>query len=100
MKVALYLKTFRKNNHLTQKEMAAKIEITREYYSRLENGVDSPSLNLLEKICSSTGYCMEKIINDDMNPDTIFNEMCEKCIMLEQKDRNKIMNIIKRSSSI
>lgn len=48
----LNLLLFRKRKGLNQKAMADKLEITRQHYNRLENGVGEPSIQLLEKFAA------------------------------------------------
>lgn len=43
---------FRKRKGLNQKDMADKLEITRQHYNRIENGVSEPSIQLLEKFAT------------------------------------------------
>lgn len=39
------LREFRKQNHLTQEALAQKASIARETVSRIENGVEKPSIS-------------------------------------------------------
>lgn len=98
MKVSLYLKTYRTTQHLTQKEMAYKIGVSREYYSRLEHGIGNPSVDLLERICSSTGSLLERLFKrkDGATLDSDLAEMCELCVMLQEKDRKNVLSLIKK----
>lgn len=45
----LELLRFRKSQHLTQKAMAEKLEITPTHYSRIETGVSNPSFEIMER---------------------------------------------------
>ena len=44
------LMVFRKEKGLTQIEMAKKLGITNNHYSRLERGENNPSMQLIEKM--------------------------------------------------
>ena len=44
------LQEYRLRHHLTQKEVAAKINISREYYAKIEEGKKLPSYSLLRVI--------------------------------------------------
>lgn len=48
--LGLVLRSYRKRKGLSQKEMACILDVTREYYWRLENGRAYPSLNLVSKL--------------------------------------------------
>ena len=45
----LNLLLFRKKKGLNQQQMADILEITRQHYNRLENGVGEPSVQLLDR---------------------------------------------------
>ena len=98
MQLALVLKTYRRSRHLTQKEVAAVLGISREYYSRLESGKGRPSINLLETICRSTDIAVEAVFGDDgeMNLRSKLNELCKLCLRLRSSDRKKVQWLIKR----
>lgn len=46
----LNLLLFRKSKGLSQETLAEKLEITRQHYNRLENGINDPSIKLMEKM--------------------------------------------------
>ena len=48
MRLNLY--KFRRNKKLSQKNMAAQLEISRPHYSSIENGKASPSIDFAYKI--------------------------------------------------
>lgn len=50
--ISLVLKSYRKMHSFTQKEMAERLGVTREYYSRLERGAAAPSFALFEVMCA------------------------------------------------
>lgn len=98
MNLGVLLKAYRKSQRLTQKEMAARIDISREYYSRLEQGVGRPSITLLERICSSIAIPSEKLF---VKADSVllrqeFIEICDLCRSLRAEDRKEIHTQIKQ----
>ena len=97
-KVGLYLTQYRTMQHLTQKEMAAMIGVSREYYSKLEHSKGHLTDDLLERICSTTGAFMELLLNqkNGSNINKELAEMCETCILLKEKDRKKILKSMKK----
>lgn len=52
MKLYKTLRDYRKQNNLLQKQIAAKIGISREYYSRIEEHRAFPSIQLLHRMAS------------------------------------------------
>ncbi|MBA4312183.1 MAG: hypothetical protein C0417_06095 [Chlorobiaceae bacterium] len=50
MKLYAILKEYREEHRLAQKQLAERLGITREYYSKIEKGSRLPSHNLLRKI--------------------------------------------------
>ncbi|SFL09509.1 helix-turn-helix transcriptional regulator [Halanaerobium salsuginis] len=49
------LKKLRKNNDLTQKDVAELIGISRPMYNMIENGIRNPSLEVMQKIVDLFG---------------------------------------------
>ena len=62
-----YLKDYRLNHNLTQKEMAEKLQTNQSYYSLLENGKVKPGINTMKKITLLL----------DMDPAIIRRFLCE-----------------------
>lgn len=56
----------RKEQHLTQKEVAEKSDLIRETIAKIENKIVSPQINTLIKILEPLGYTLkiEKINKD------------------------------------
>lgn len=54
--LATYLKKYRKENLLTQNQMAEKLSISRSHYSDIENGRYNPSYQLLLRISRNTNF--------------------------------------------
>ena len=79
------IKAFRKQHNLKQKEMASKLEISREHYSRLETGKLNPPKKLLLKIndlIGSQSFSLEDCKTTEL-------EICSLCRQLKEKDRQK-----------
>jgi len=98
MQLAISLRAYRRSHHLTQKELAVTLGVSREYYSRLECGKSSPSMKLLETICRSTDIPAEGIFGKSA-PGLSRNEiteMCKLCLRMRTSDRKKIHWLIRR----
>ena len=95
--VGWLLKSYRRRNNLIQQQMATKIGVSREYYSRLERSIDQPSIDLLQKISSVTGHYLEQIsvMNKCFKHDDEITTMCELCTLLHNNDRREIVRIMK-----
>jgi transcriptional regulator with XRE-family HTH domain len=96
--VGTVLRLYRRSNHLSQKEMAAALGITREYYCRLEGGFGTPSFPLFEKMCSTMGLASVQVAGNtykgSTNKDLL--RMCELCARLSKEDRNEIQKLMDR----
>lgn len=86
------LKSFRKHHGYYQKEVAQKLKISREYYSRLEKGKSFPSTRLLLKICDYTEIKIFFILNDKSDSSL---KMCKLCSLISDNDKAVIKRIIK-----
>ena len=53
------LKQYRKQHHLVQKELAAKIGISVKHYAMIERGKAYPSQFVLQRICEVTTITVE-----------------------------------------
>lgn len=57
------LKLLRKQNHLTQQEVADRLHITRSSYSKYENGIHQPNLALLQKFAKLYSVSVDYLLN-------------------------------------
>lgn len=98
MKLSATLVLYRREKGLTQKEMAARLDISREYYWRLENGNAIPSVRLLERICRLTSVSVQAIFqkNNGETQANDFLDVCKLCLLLKKEDRKEIERLIKR----
>ena len=61
------LRRARRNAGLTQEQLAAKADISREYVSQLERDRQSPTVDMLLRICRILGASPSKIIESIEN---------------------------------
>lgn len=99
--VSISLKAYRKQNKLVQKEMAGKLNISREHYSRLEEGKINPSKKLIVKIYNLTGNQIPFPYECKSSPEL---EMCSLCAQLNKSGReiikNKMMKLLKNYNEV
>ncbi len=98
MQLTISLRAYRRTHHLTQKEIAASLGVSREYYSRLECGKSLPSFRLLERICRSTDISAEVVFGKSAGVFSGYemSEICKLCLRLRSRDRKKIHWLIRR----
>ncbi len=64
-KIGQLIKQIRKNNHLTQKDLALKYNITYQAVSKWENGKNIPDISLLKQICDDFNIDINSFLNGD-----------------------------------
>ncbi len=84
---------YRKKNKFVQKEMAAKLNISREHYSRLEEGKFYPSKKLFFNIYNLTG---SRVPLPPECKSAAELEMCYLCSRLREDDRAALKTKMKR----
>ncbi len=91
------LRAHRNSNHLTQKEMAAKLGITREYYSRLERGVATPSFPLFETLCAVLKLQALELAHrlGDSKQKGMVPPICDLCSKLSRQQRQAVKRMMK-----
>lgn len=66
--VAVNMRLFRDNMHMSQKEVALSVGIPQGQYSRIENGKVEPSLSTLEKLTNFFGISMADLFQSRTLP--------------------------------
>ena len=62
-KIGQLIKQIRQNNHLTQKDLALKYNITYQAVSKWENGKNIPDISLLKQICNDFNIDINSFLN-------------------------------------
>lgn len=82
------IKKIREDNHISQRELARRIEMSSQMISKIERGETSPSLETLNKIAVALGVALNKLIENKISsvedlfnkfniPDKSFSELSE-----------------------
>ena len=99
--VSVSLVTYRKQRNFVQKQMADKLSISREHYSRLEEGKAHPSRKLFHRICNLTG---DQISLPSGCKSASELEMCYLCAQLKESDadafRIELMKLLKSYNKV
>lgn len=90
------IKKIRITNNLKQSELAEMLFVSEKTISSWENNRTIPDLNMIYKISDYFKKSFYYLINDDYNTDNI-NEI-EIKLKVDEKEYNRILNIIKKHS--
>ena len=64
--LSLNLKKYRKENRISQEEMAARAELSTRGYGKIEKGEVQSSLDTLDKLCRATGLSQAFLLTENM----------------------------------
>lgn len=67
-KIGKLIKEIRKNNNLTQKELAAKLGVTYQAVSKWENGKNIPDIGILKEISKEFNIDIAEILDGEIKP--------------------------------
>ena len=100
VKVGNYISRKRKELELTQKELAALVEVSDKSISKWERGNGLPDVSRLEPLCNALKISMNELVaGEDIN-ETSFSQKAEENIMSlmkeneTQKNNGKILYVI------
>lgn len=65
-KIGQLIKSLRKQNHLTQQQLAEKYGVTYQAVSKWENGNNMPDISLLKQISEDFGISLDEILNGEV----------------------------------
>lgn len=67
-KIGKFIKEIRRNNNLTQKELAAKLGVTYQAVSKWENGKNIPDIGILKEISKEFNIDIAEILDGEIKP--------------------------------
>ena len=71
MNIGQLIRRYRKKQKLTLKAVAEKAGISESFLSQVENNVNSPSVDTLQKICGSIGISTGDLLNEAENQESL-----------------------------
>jgi transcriptional regulator with XRE-family HTH domain len=64
LQVATQVRDIRKARHLSQRQVAGRMQVPRTYISKIENGKAIPTLGSLERLASALGVDVSQLVCD------------------------------------
>ncbi len=64
LKVAAQVKEIRRARHMSQRQLAVRMQVPRTYISKIENGKAIPTLGSLQRLADALGVDMRQLIRD------------------------------------
>jgi len=65
MQVAGQVREMRRARHLSQRQLAGRMQVPRTYISKIENGKAIPTLGSLERLATALGVEMRQLVRDE-----------------------------------
>ncbi len=65
MQVASQVREMRRARHLSQRQLAGRMQVPRTYISKIENGKAIPTLGSLERLANALGVEMRQLVRDE-----------------------------------
>lgn len=64
MQVATQVREIRRARHLSQRQLAGRMQVPRTYISKIENGKAIPTLGSLERLATALGVEVRQLVRD------------------------------------
>lgn len=95
-KIGVFISELRKEQGLTQKELADKIGVSDKTISKWETCRGIPDMTYIESLCTSLGITMNELISGERLSDEAYSKKAEENIMtlMNENENNKRGNII------
>ena len=72
MSTGEFLRTLRLQRHLSQDELARKLDIPVNTYARYEMGIRSPSIEIAAKLCDFFGVSISELLSGEKKDESAF----------------------------
>lgn len=91
IKIGAFIATCRKEQKLTQAQLAEKLNITDRAVSKWENGKSMPDSSIMLELCEILGIKVNELLSGEkMDTDTYTQSAEENLMILKRKDENSI----------
>ena len=64
LQVAVQVREIRRARHLSQRQLAGRMQVPRTYISKIENGKAIPTLGSLERLATALGVDLSQLVKD------------------------------------
>ena len=90
IKIGKFIAECRKKNHLTQKQLAEKLNITDRAISKWENGKAMPDSSIMLDLCGELKISVNELLSGEVLEMNNYNEQVEKNLleMVKQKEES------------
>ena len=105
LRVAAQVKDIRKARHLSQRQLASRMQVPRTYISKIENGKAIPTLGSLERLASALEVDICQLVRDgrsardeemaEIFADPFLAELAQYLPKLEALHRSLLMNQVR-----
>jgi transcriptional regulator with XRE-family HTH domain len=105
LRVAAQVKEIRKARHLSQRQLAGRMQVPRTYISKIENGKAIPTLGSLERLASALEVDICQLVRDgrsareeemaEIFADPFLAELAQYLPKLEALQRSLLMNQVR-----
>ena len=102
LRVAAQVKDIRKSRHLSQRQLAGRMQVPRTYISKIENGKAIPTLGSLERLAAALEVDICQLVRDghsrrdeemaEILADPFLAEMAQYLPKLEPLQRSLLLN--------
>lgn len=91
------IKAAREQAHLTQEELAEKVDISPTHMSVIERGVKTPKLDTFVRIANALNISSDVLLQDVVEHanESIISELSVAIGRLPQKDQIRVLNAVK-----
>jgi transcriptional regulator with XRE-family HTH domain len=63
--IGMNIKIWRVRKNITQRNLANKTKLSQSYFSKLEKGVENPTLDTLTRVADALGIKVGELFNED-----------------------------------
>jgi transcriptional regulator with XRE-family HTH domain len=109
LQVAAQVREIRRLRHLSQRQLAGRMQVPRTYISKIENGKAIPTLGSLERLAAALDVDVSKLVRDARSrrdeevaaifADSFLAEVAELLPQLDQLKRTLLLSAVRDAAS-